>query len=151
MNDEIDLTTKQGTKKWFSKRGLYYVIFALVLAALIIGLGFRSCNKQPGNSTYSEDQLPAIKVQVLNGCGYERLAADFAAAITHKNIEVVSLGDTPRPIYDKSIIVMRKGDPQDLKRLQDMTGITRWTSALNQYHSADFDIIVGRDYEDFIK
>ncbi len=87
----------------------------------------------------------------MNGCGFEQLASEFAAAISQNNIEVVSLGDTPRPIYDKSIIVIRKGDMQDLKRLQKMTGITRWTSAQNEYHSADFDIIVGRDYESYIK
>ncbi|MDD4035004.1 MAG: LytR C-terminal domain-containing protein [Candidatus Cloacimonetes bacterium] len=95
--------------------------------------------------------MPAIKVVILNGCGYEQLASEFAAAMSHKNIEVVSLGDTPRPIYDKSIIVMRKGDKQDLERLQKMTGIQRWTSAMNEFHSAEFDIIVGRDYETYIK
>jgi hypothetical protein len=38
--------------------------------------------------------------------------------------------------------VIRKGDMQDLERLKRMTGIQRWTSALNEYHNADFDIIM---------
>jgi hypothetical protein len=103
------------------------------------------------NKTYDEDQLPAIKVAVLNGCGYEQLASEYSAYLADKNVDVVSVGDTPRPIYDKSIIVMRKGDEQDLARLQRMTGIQRWTSAMNEYHNAEFDIIIGRDYEEFMK
>ncbi|HQQ67361.1 MAG TPA: LytR C-terminal domain-containing protein, partial [Candidatus Cloacimonadota bacterium] len=125
------------------------LILAAVLAVYLLLV--RSHNPASTSTGYDEDQLPAIKVVILNGCGFEQLASEFAAAISHKNIEVVSLGDTPRPIYDKSIIVIRKGDMQDLKRLQKMTGITRWTSAQNEYYSADFDIIVGRDYESFIK
>jgi len=90
-------------------------------------------------------------VVVSNGCGYEQLASEFAGALKEKNIEGISLADTPKPIYDKSVIVMRKGDMEDLKRLQKMTGIERWTSAYNEYYNADFEIIVGRDYEQYIK
>ena len=120
----------------------------ITIGALVFIKGMRT---ESDNKPYSEDQLPAIKVIVLNGCGYEQLATEFAAAIAHKNIEVVSLGDTPKPIYDKSVIIVRKGDMQDLARLQKMIGIQRWTSAYNEFHGADFDIIVGRDYEQFIK
>lgn len=122
---------------------------------MIILLGYkvlsRSTGNQDGPKEYEEDQLPAIKVAVLNGCGYVQLASEYAAFLSNKNVDVVSLGDTPRPIYDKSIIVVRKGDSKDLARLQRMTGIQRWTSALNEFHNADFDIIVGRDYEEFMK
>jgi hypothetical protein len=151
MNEDLDLTSKPLEKKWYSKPWLLYLILALVILGLGLAVFIRSYSKGHTDGEYSEDQLPAIKVVILNGCGYVQLAAEFAAALSHKNIDVVSLGDTPRPIYDKSIIVVRRGDMQDLQRLQKMTGIERWTSALNEYHSADFDIIVGRDYESFIK
>lgn len=151
MNEDLDLTSKPPEKKWYSKRWLWYLILALVILGSGLAVFIRSYSKAHTESEYSEDKLPAIKVVILNGCGYVQLAAEFAAALSHKNIDVVSLGDTPRPIYDKSIIVVRKGDMQDLQRLQKMTGIERWTSALNEFHSADFDIIVGRDYESFIK
>jgi hypothetical protein len=151
MNEDLDLTSSRPQKKWFTKGRLLALI--LIIAAVLAGylILVRSHSPAPDSDGYDEDQLPAIKVVILNGCGFEQLASEFAAAISQNNIEVVSLGDTPRPIYDKSIIVIRKGDMQDLKRLQKMTGITRWTSAQNEYHSADFDIIVGRDYESYIK
>jgi hypothetical protein len=123
-------------------------LFVIAVAAAVVFFYL----KQPGSEgplAYGEDKLPAVKVVVTNGCGYEQLASEFAETLKNKNIEVVSLGDTPKPIYDKSVIVVRKGDMQDLKRLQKMTGIQRWTSAINEYYNADFEIIVGRDYEQY--
>jgi len=150
MNERLDLTTKPAPKKWSSKAWFTYAAIAVVLAVVLFWVISGGRNTGDGSYAYGEDQLPAIKVIVLNGCGFDQLAADFANFISQKNIDVISLGNTPRPIYDKSIIVMRKGDKQDLARLQKMTGIQRWTSALNEYHSADFDIIVGRDYQQFM-
>ena len=146
----MDLTNNEPqetlTPKW-------KIWLPIVLALLAVGIALFfyyskvSASKNP--APYGEDKLPAIKIAVTNGCGYEQLASEFAEALKDKNIEVVSLGDTPKPIYDKCIIVIRKGDMQDLKRLQKMTGIQRWTSATNEYFNADFEIIVGRDYEDY--
>lgn len=149
MNERLDLTTKPLSKKWYSKAWFIFTALALVLVLVLAFVLFRGSKDEPDEYAYGEDQLPAIKVTVLNGCGFDQLASDFAASLKHKNIDVISMGNTPRPIYDKSIIVMRKGDKHDLQRLQKMTGIQRWTSALNEYHSADFDIIVGRDFEQF--
>lgn len=150
MNEQFDLTTKPPSKKWSSRTWWIYGIIAFMLVLILAFVLFRHKEGETDGYAYDEDQLPAIKVVVLNGCGYDQLASDFSAALKNKNIDVISMGNTPRPIYDKSIIVMRKGDKHDLQRLQKMTGIQRWTSALNEYHSADFDIIVGRDFEQFM-
>ncbi len=121
-----------------------------MLLILIIGLTnlYRSSDNRFINA---ESGLPSIKVRVLNGCGYDKLASEFSEFLSTKNIEVVEMGDTPRPIYDKSIIVVRRDDEQDLERLKRMTGITRFTYVLSENPKADFDIIVGRDYEDYTK
>ncbi|MFA5666578.1 MAG: LytR C-terminal domain-containing protein [Candidatus Cloacimonadaceae bacterium] len=150
MNEQLDLTTKPPSKKWYSKAWLLYMVIALLLVLALVFVLSRDDEDKIDSYAYGEDQLPAIKIIVLNGCGFDQLASDFAASLKHKNIDVISLGNTPRPIYDKSIIVMRKEDKRDLQRLQKMTGIQRWTSALNEYHSADFDVIVGRDFEQFM-
>jgi len=147
----MDLTNSTAdeklTPKW--KIWLPWVLAILVLAAILLWF-FVFRDNAPVTTEYGEDKLPAIKVVISNGCGYEQLASDYAASLKDKNIEVMGLGDTPKPIYDKSIIVVRKGDMQDLKRLQKMTGITRWTSAENEYYNADFEIIVGSDYEEYM-
>lgn len=144
------MTNKPPSKKWFSKAVLLWLAFALVLGLFIWAALSGRLGSKSETFSYAEDQLPAIKVVVLNGCGISQLAAEFAAHLSRKNIDVISVGNTPHPVYDKSIIVIRKGDKEDLARLQKMTGIQRWTSAVNEYYSADFEIIVGRDFEQFM-
>lgn len=146
----MDLTSKQPQENVATKKKYWLWIAVLAAIAIIAAIFFLGRNNDLVPGEYGEDKLPAIKVVVTNGCGYEQLASEYAEAISGKNIEVISLGDTPKPIYDKSIIVVRKGDMQDLKRLQKMTGIQRWTSAINEYYNADFEIIVGSDYEEYI-
>jgi len=147
----LNLTNNPPENKLTTKRKIWLPITLILIAIVAIVLFFIwKKNTEESKPVYSEEQLPAIKVVVTNGCGYEHLAADFAAALKDKNIEVVGLSETPKPIYDKTIIVIRKGDREDLERLMKMTGIQRWTSAYSEYFSADFEIIVGRDYEQFI-
>ncbi len=146
----MDLTNNEPQNNVARKWKTWIPISVGVLLIIVAAVFYFGKSSGSAAAEYGEDKLPAIKVVVTNGCGYEQLASEFAATLANKNIEVVSLGDTPKPIYDKSIIVVRKGDMQDLKRLQKMTGIQRWTSAVNEYYSADFEIIVGSDYEEFI-
>lgn len=146
----MDLTNNEPQENVPQKWKIWLPIGIGALLIIVAAVFYFGKTSASAVTEYGEDKLPAIKVVVTNGCGYEQLASEFAAAMATKNIEVVSLGDTPKPIYDKSIIVVRKGDMQDLKRLQTMTGIQRWTSAVNEYYNADFEIIVGRDYEEFI-
>ncbi|HNV93295.1 MAG TPA: LytR C-terminal domain-containing protein [Candidatus Cloacimonas sp.] len=147
----MNLTNNPPENNLPPRRKIWFPIILILVATAAVVLFFGLRNKAIEPKTgYEEDQLPSIKIVVTNGCGYEHLAADFASALKDKNIEVVSLSQTPKPIYDKTIIVIRKGDMQDLERLKKMTGIQRWTSAYNEYYSADFEIIVGRDYEQFI-
>jgi len=117
----------------------------MVVAVIKISSHFTSLGHDP------EAGLPAIKVVVTNGCGIDRLATDYAQSINNLNIEVVALNDTRRPIYDKSVIVVRNGDMQDLKRLQEMTGIERYTIAMVENYHAEFEIIIGRDFDAFLK
>jgi hypothetical protein len=121
------------------------LIVAFIAVAVFTGL-FPSL----GKSAVSEDRMPAIKVIISNGCGYERLAFDYAQHIKDKNIEVIRLADTPKPIYNKSLIVVKTGDQQDLQRLQRMTGITRFTYATSEGYEVPFIIILGSDYEEYM-
>lgn len=104
-----------------------------------------------GNKADPEHTLPAIKIILTNGCGFEGLAREFTSFLTDKNVDIISIGNTRKPIYDKTIIVIRKGNGEDLKRLQRMTGINRFTEAKNEEALAEFEIIIGKDYEQYYK
>ncbi|MDD4223675.1 MAG: LytR C-terminal domain-containing protein [Candidatus Cloacimonetes bacterium] len=132
------------------KRNLLWLL--IVLLALVLAYLVYIRIIVPGRNTVSlaEENLPALKVVVKNGCGIENLATDYASYIKDKNIDVVSLGDTPQPIYNKSVIEAKTDDRQDLARLQNMTGIKRFTLAVDPDAPAPFVIILGEDFEEYM-
>jgi len=146
----LDLTTEGLSNLWNKYQKFVYIAIAVAVLGLVIIAFIKGYFSDDRNAKDVEAGLPTIKVRVINGCGYDRLATDFGDFIGKKNIEVVELGDTPKPIYDRTIIVVRKDDREDLLRLQKMTGIKRFTMALMESPKADFDIIVGKDYEEFM-
>ena len=127
---------------------LAVVLLSLVLAYLIyvqiIVPGRNSASLQ-------EENLPALKVVVKNGCGVENLATDYSDYVKDKNMDVVSMGDTPQPIWNKSVIEVKTDDKQALARLQKMTGIKRYTLAVDPDAPAPFVIILGDDFEEYMK
>ena len=147
----MDLTDCRGPKEWGKVRLLLFGGVCLILIGLIVVIAIKCASQYRFSGRDPETGLPAIKVVVTNGCGIDRLAFDYAQSIDDLNVEVVALGNTKRPIYDKSIIVVRNGDMQDLKRLQDMTGIKRYTFAVDDNFQAEFEIIIGRDFDDYLK
>lgn len=147
----MDLTNSPAPEKVHSKRRLPLIILIAVLAiAAGVFLYLRLQGGGPGKDP-GEANMPAIKVVVSNGCGYIDLAQDYADNIKDRNIEVVRITATSKPIYDVSLIVNKHGDAEDLRRLQAMTGIQRNTEATNPDFDAPFLIILGRDYDEFMR
>ncbi len=126
---------------------------AVVLLSLVLGYLVYVRIIVPGRDStgLEEENLPALKVVVKNGCGVENLATEYTAFIKGQNIDVVSMGDTPQPIWNKSVIEVKTDDRQDLARLQKMTGIKRYTLAVDPDAPAPFVIILGEDFEEYMK
>lgn len=98
-----------------------------------------------------EDQFPAIKIALVNGCGYQGVAAHISEAINDKNIDVVQIANARKFIYKESIIVVKINDQNELERLKEMTGIKQVIYALNESSTIPFIIIAGKDYQKYFQ
>jgi len=147
----VSKAKKPRTKKKRTKRTVLWVLVAL-LSAVLLGLILIHFFGLPAAALPDEESsLPALKVIVKNGCGVENLAAEYVEFIKDKNIDVVEIGSTPKPIYNKSIIEVKTNDPKDLARLQKMTGIKRHALAVDEDSPVPFFIILGEDFTTFMK
>lgn len=95
--------------------------------------------------------LLPIRIKVLNGCGFNGLARKVSNSLNRDIVDVLDVGNTLHAIYNKSIIVVKTENEDDLKRLQKYTGINRFVYATNKFSDADFIIILGHDYEKYFK
>ncbi|MCB5258170.1 MAG: LytR C-terminal domain-containing protein [Candidatus Cloacimonadaceae bacterium] len=145
------MTAKHSSNNWFSSKSWLWILIVILAGVLITLIYIRFISPKGDFQDLDEKNLPAIKVIIKNGCGVENLATDYANYIRNKNIEVIRISDTSHPIYNKSLIEVKQEDLQDLKRLQKMTGIQRYTLAIDSSSEAPFIIILGADYDAFLK
>ena len=147
----MNLTINGVSEDLTPKRPWRYLLILVLLIALALLAYFTGVFGLLGRNQDDEESLPAIRVEVSNGCGIEKLAADSSVYIRDKNIDVLRVSSTPYPIYNKSVLVLINGDEQDLRRLQRMTGIQRYTLARNPESDVQFTIILGEDFKDYMK
>ncbi len=138
-------------KKVNLKRRFLWALVILLALALALLIYTRFFATGPAAASLDDPKLPQLKVAVKNGCGMENLAIEYANHIKDKNLEVVSLGDTPQPIYNKTVIEVKTEDLKQLARLQQITGIKRYTLAADPAAAAPFVIILGEDFEEYMK
>lgn len=131
---------------------LKLVIIIMISIVIISGAGFyyyHYIRNDKDRNAEKEAQYPAIKIALVNGCGYQGVANNIADALANKNIDVVQVANARKFIYKESIIVVKIMDQNDLNRLKEMTGITQVIYAINQSSPVPFLIIAGKDYQKY--
>jgi len=147
----LDLTFLRLRNILSQKSGIIFLALAIIGFSIIIFFVIKSCQNDNNKTSGAESGMPAIRIVISNGCGYEGLANTYKEYCSKLNVEVVRLDNTAKPLWDRSVIIIRQGDRKDLLRLQEMTGIQLWTEAKTSDYDADFEIILGRDYDNFIR
>lgn len=127
------------------------VIFLLtIVTILVLVFLFFSKKKDIEQELLSEDNYLPIRVWVYNGCGFDGVANNLKNYLHPLNVDVVYTRSAQRFIYDETIIVVKKLDELELKRLQRITGITNVIYATNDTFEVPFIIIAGKDYNKYI-
>lgn len=122
--------------------GVTLILFALLVAIFLYSLFTRSPRK-PGASP------PAVtRVQILNGCGVDGLAAKTAKFLRLKGYDVVDVGNTP--LLLESLVVDRVGNRDAARKLAKLLGVSE-ENVIQQscdYLELDLTVILGKDYKE---
>jgi hypothetical protein len=91
------------------------------------------------------DSEQNIKVKVLNATGVSGIARKVRSLLVREGVSVIEFGTYPGPVLEKSIIINQKGDISSVKKVSELTGITRIHHIIDstQLHSVLF--IAGKD------
>ncbi|MBN1948387.1 MAG: LytR C-terminal domain-containing protein [Candidatus Cloacimonetes bacterium] len=142
-------------KNKLSLAGKIAIIAVFVIIMIVIVIFFPKIYRSvcPGEPK-PEPEFTSVKVTLLNGCGYDNVAQEVKEYLLRnniRNIDIVSWRNVPRDmfIYEKSIIVARKDNPQKLAFLMNLTGIRRRILAWSDDYIEEFQIILGRDYRQY--
>ena len=128
------------------KRTVTLVSISLLILTILVIL---SIEKKENNDLFTDNYFPYIRVMIQNGCGFTGVANNVRNSVSDMNIDVVEVGNARQFIYNETLIVVKHNDEQDLKRLQNMTGIKNVIYAINENYFVPFIIIAGRDYQTY--
>lgn len=86
-----------------------------------------------------------IKVKVLNATGVPGIARKVRTLLVREGVSVIEFGTYPGPVLEHSVIINQKGDISSVKKVSELTGITRIHHIIDstQLHSVLF--IAGKD------
>ncbi len=121
--------------------GVSIIFFSLILAVFLYSVFTRHPHR-------SSPTIPVVtRVQVLNGCGVDGLAARVAKFLRRQGYDVVDIGNTP--LLLESLIVDRVGNRDAAQKLAKLLGVKR-ENIIQQscdYLELDLTVILGRDYK----
>ena len=136
------------------KRALLITITVLIIILSFFFILF--LKREKANINEDKIAVTSLKISILNGCGIDGAAKDVKEYLINKNIknlDIIAWENVERDmfIYGKTLIVIKKDDEEKLKYLMKITGIKRRIFALDPNTIEDMQIILGRDYKNYLK
>ena len=137
---------------------LFLNISILILSLAVIFLGYSLLSKIKAIYSQAETsdsllQSEVIQVEVLNGCGVSGIADKFMDILREKKFDVVNLGNYRSFDIDKTIVIDRSGKIKNAEYLAKVIGIDNWNviQQKNKNYFLDVSLIIGKDYNNFLK
>jgi hypothetical protein len=111
--------------------------------------GTNADNENPPEKQVLQPVSRSLQIEVLNGCGKEGLARDITYYLRQKDIDVVSQGNYVNFNVRKSMIIDRVDDPEKIKMLAKILGISPDQIQVKVEPSLQLDatVVLGKDYE----
>lgn len=128
------------------------VVGGLSVMVLLYALVTRTLVPQPSPerpSDSSELVGGIIQVEVRNGAGVDRLAAETTHYLRERGFDVVDVGNYNTFTQERSVVIDRVGDPEAARKVAEALGLSpdRVRQEIRRQYYLDASVIIGHDYE----
>jgi len=129
-----------------SGKALFYIL-VLVLAAFLISMIFLYTREDPEETRKRNSN---IRVEVLNGCGENRLAIKAANVLRRAGYNVLEIGNATEQDFMHTVVIERsREDLANANYLARKIGCRNIGKDVDAALHLDVTIILGQDYKDF--
>ena len=131
--------------KTMSRRGSVTIyILIIILAAFLVSLLIMFTREDP-DEIYRKNSN--IRVEVLNGCGVNRLAMKVTNVLRKQGFNVIKIGNTENQDFEKTVIVERSDETlQNAKYMSERIGCKNIGEDIDAGLYLEVTIIIGKDY-----
>lgn len=130
-----------------SKIIIYVVI--VVLGAFLISILYRHLREDP-EEIYRKNSN--IRVEVLNGCGVNRLALKVTNLLRKQGFNVVTIGNTDEPDFEETVVLERSAENMiNARYFAHRIGCRNIGKDIDPALYYEVTVIIGKDYEKIFK
>jgi hypothetical protein len=127
-------------------KALLYIL-VIILAAFLVSIIVMHTREDPEAIRRRNSN---IRVEVLNGCGENRLAIKVANVLRKQGFNVVKIGNADRSDFEKSVVVERATDDcSNAKYFATQIGCKYIGKDVDQALHLEVSLILGQDYLDY--
>jgi hypothetical protein len=139
--------SKRTTSTHSGKVVIYILI--IVLAAFLVSLALMLTREDP-EAVYKKNSN--IRVEVLNGCGVNRLAVKVTNILRRKGFNVVKIGNTENQTFTETVVIERSDENMDnAEYLAKQIGCKNIGSDIDPALYIEVTVIVGIDYREIFR
>ena len=119
---------------------------------LLYGLVTRTLTPSAAPERSSEETKlvgSVIQVEVRNGAGVDRLAAQATQYLRDRGFDVVEVGNHETFQQERSVVIDRVGDPEAARKVAEALGLPpeRVRREVRRQYYLDASVIIGDDYK----
>ncbi len=125
------------------------VVYALIvlLAAFLVSMVIMVTREDP-EEIYKKNSN--IRVEVLNGCGINRLAIRVTNILRKQGFNVVKIGNTNKQNFEETVVIERNNDDlQNAKYFAKRIGCKKLGKDVDHALYLEVTLIIGKDYKKF--
>lgn len=124
------------------------VALPLYLTYHLYTILFSSSEEKPKKEVVVAAKL--LQIDVLNGCGQAGIGEKFTDFLRQQKFDVINTGNFVSFDVENTIVVDRKGNPENALRVARSLGLTRESVVqnINKDYLIDVTVIIGRDYKE---
>jgi hypothetical protein len=131
-------------KQYNTGKVIIYILI-IVLAAFLFSMFVMLTRKDP-EEIYKKNS--DIRVEVLNGCGVDRLALRVTNILRKKGFNVVTIGDTNNQNFQETVVIERSDkDLKNAKYFAQQIGCKNIGEDIDPALYLEVTLILGKDYE----
>jgi hypothetical protein len=128
------------------KGSVVVYVLIILLAAFLVSLLFMLTREDP-EEIYRKNSN--IRVEVLNGCGVNRLAMKVTNILRKQGFNVIKIGNTEDQDFEKTVIVERSEETlTHAKYMSERIGCKNIGKDIDPGLYLEVTVIIGKDYEE---
>ncbi len=127
-------------------KALLYIL-VVVLAAFLVSLVFMYTREDPDEIRKRNSN---IRVEVLNGCGENRLAIKVANILRRSGFNVLEIGNATRQDFLNTVVIERQSDDlENARYFAKRIGCRNIGKDIDPALHLEVSLILGQDYKEF--